>query len=294
LMLLGGGGPQTAFGMRLWAESVGLAGWIGPDFSSGHRRWLEQMDIDMAALHIGAMPTLHAAQEYRPDDDQPGELRRHHRWLSTPEAVAAYTHFTWKGLPEAYQAARGYHFGIHPGAVDWPFFTALRQNGALLSLELFAPAPAPPEEEFLRALLSLPEIISMTRKEAHSLIGPGPDGELIQRLAGMGARLITLRLGDEGSIIYSAAEGRGYHLQAYPVPAIETTGAGNAYCGAFLAAHVQGDELLQAGYKAAAAASLVIEQPGLPDDALPRLKAEARRRYEVMQAGHPPGQYEHN
>jgi len=31
--VLGGGGPQTAFGMRLWQERVGLAAGVGEDFS---------------------------------------------------------------------------------------------------------------------------------------------------------------------------------------------------------------------------------------------------------------------
>jgi cytidine kinase len=33
--VLGGGGPQTAFGMRLWSDGVGIAAGVGDDFPSG-------------------------------------------------------------------------------------------------------------------------------------------------------------------------------------------------------------------------------------------------------------------
>jgi len=35
--MLGGGGPQTAFGMRLWSDSVGLVAGVGQKQSEQHR-----------------------------------------------------------------------------------------------------------------------------------------------------------------------------------------------------------------------------------------------------------------
>ena len=43
--VLGGGGPQTAFGMRLWAGGVGLAARVGADFDSAARTWLSDCGV---------------------------------------------------------------------------------------------------------------------------------------------------------------------------------------------------------------------------------------------------------
>ena len=53
--LLGGGGPQTAFGMKLWtAGSVGLCAGVGADFPPAAQKWLDAMEIDTAGVRSAA------------------------------------------------------------------------------------------------------------------------------------------------------------------------------------------------------------------------------------------------
>ena len=44
--LLGGGGPQTAFGMRLWGERVGLVARVGADLPDAARTGLVEAGAD--------------------------------------------------------------------------------------------------------------------------------------------------------------------------------------------------------------------------------------------------------
>ena len=47
--VLGGGGPQTAFGMQLWTQGrVGLCGGVGVDFPAAAQAWLDATGIDTA------------------------------------------------------------------------------------------------------------------------------------------------------------------------------------------------------------------------------------------------------
>src|SRR5512137_575676 len=66
---LGGGGPQTAFGMRLpalagWMEEseVGLIAGVGHDLPPSARKWLESADIDQTGVRETELPTPRAWQ----------------------------------------------------------------------------------------------------------------------------------------------------------------------------------------------------------------------------------------
>ncbi len=82
---------------------------------------------------------------------------------------------------------------------------------------------------------------------------------------------------EEGAIVYHEETGERWRIPAVETMVVEPTGAGNAYCGAFLAGWVTTGDLRTAGLYGAVAASFLVEQVGLPR---PRagLRAEARRR----------------
>ena len=61
--VLGGGGPQTAIGMKLWADQVGLAAGIGDDLPAKAEQWLNEAGIDTRGLRYSKdWPTPRAWQ----------------------------------------------------------------------------------------------------------------------------------------------------------------------------------------------------------------------------------------
>src|SRR5215213_10056835 len=46
--VLGGGGPQAAFGARLWSDSVGFLSRSGGDLAAAHIDTLHALDVDLA------------------------------------------------------------------------------------------------------------------------------------------------------------------------------------------------------------------------------------------------------
>ncbi|MFQ5692656.1 MAG: ribokinase, partial [Nitrospinota bacterium] len=132
------------------------------------------------------------------------------------------------------------------------------------------PAPAP-AVEFSENLLSLTDVIVPNRVEAEALTGLEIGSIEMARAAcavlhnsGVGEVVITL--GEEGAV-FTGPEGSG-HVRAPRVEVVDTTGAGDAFCGALAVGLSEGKDLAGAVRFACAAGALccTVEgaQPSLP------------------------------
>jgi sugar/nucleoside kinase (ribokinase family) len=263
--VLGGGGPQAAFGMRLFADQVGLVGVIGADLPAAVWDWLRDSGIDSQGLAMRGEATPRAWQVTENDG------RRTQVWRVKPPGSAP--------LPAGYTGAAGYHLGRHPESPDLPGLADLRRQG-LLSLELFRPASQPLAPANLMNLLSAADIFSVNLEEAHSLVGGGSLRGVARKLveaAESRSRLLVLRLGAQGSLAIQGQTGQAVRIPAGPATVVDVVGAGNAYCGAFLAGWTETHDLAWAGCCGAAAAALTVAQVGLPV-VTPGLRIEARQR----------------
>jgi sugar/nucleoside kinase (ribokinase family) len=276
--VLGGGGPQTAFGMKLWAEQVGLVGGVGHDLPAEALVWLKSSGLDTTGLRVSTQwPTPRAWQVLEADG------RRTQVWRVPGLAIGAQLSRRLEYLPDGYRQARGFHLGVHPEEPDLDFINALRNTGAIISIEPFRPAARPLGEAELRALLTAGQIFSPNDEEAVSLVGPAEPLELIRRLAEAGAEVVALRQGEHGATVHRADTGETWHIPAFETPVIDPTGAGNAFCGGFLAGWAQTGDLRLSGLYGAVAASFLVEQVGLPRVET-RRGEEAKRRLAVLQA----------
>lgn len=278
--LLGGGGPQTAFGMKLWAErGVGLCGRVGADFPDAAQAWLDALEIDTSGLRRDPEhPSLRAWQIIEEDG------RRTQVWRTQGATLPTHLALRPEQIPAAYQRARGFHFGVHPESPNLHIMHALRKRGVTVSVEPFRAAARPLTDAELRTLLTACDIFSPNRAEAESLVGVGDPETLLQRLAAAGAAIVALRLGEAGSLVHRAATGETWRIPAAAAQVIDPVGAGNAYCGALLAGWLETGDLRQAGNYAAVAASFLVEQYGLPAPR-PDLRAEAMRRLARLSEG---------
>lgn len=277
--VLGGGGPQTAFGMKLWAPGgVGLCGGVGMDFPGAAQTWLDTMGIDTAGLRRDPEHKSLRAWQIIEEDG-----RRTQVWRTQGVTIPTHLALRPDQAPEAYWAARGFHFGVHPESPNLRIMQALQARGITVSVEPFREASRPLTASELRALLTACEIFSPNLVEAETLIGPGEPHAMIRRLVEAGASIVALRMGAEGSLVHRAATGETWHIPAVAAPVVDPVGAGNAYCGALLVGWLETGDLRLAGMYAAVAASFLVEQYGLPAPR-PDLRAEADRRLAVLAA----------
>jgi ribokinase/sulfofructose kinase len=134
--------------------------------------------------------------------------------------------------------------------------------GGLMSTDI--EPVAGPQDETLRQVLSVVDIAFV---DADAL-NPDDYGQAAQELRAAGPKLVVITLGAQGAL---ACDAQGIiRCPAFRVPVVDTTGAGDCFTAAFLAAYLHQFPLKQAILYAHAAAALSIQGYGargaLPND----------------------------
>jgi sugar/nucleoside kinase (ribokinase family) len=90
------------------------------------------------------------------------------------------------------------------------------------------------------------------------------------------------KLGERGSLVCDAESGVLIHTPAHRVQVVDTTGAGDGYCGGFVAGLAAGRPLAECAAMGAVSASYVIEACGALETQRPSLAARQVRLQRVL------------
>jgi ribokinase len=137
---------------------------------------------------------------------------------------------------------------------------------------------ATPDPELARDLLQMADVLIVNEGEALVLLqesGTGqPPATLVARLRELGIATVILTAGAEGAFVGDEADVRQYAPPAVEV--VDTTGAGDAFCGAFVARLAAGDATDEAVEFAVVASAISVTRAGA-QSSIPNL-AEVRER----------------
>lgn len=130
--------------------------------------------------------------------------------------------------------------------------------------------PAPFSDDVLKCLQYV-DVITPNETEASLLSGVEVTDlesarEAAQAIVRQGAQRVIITMSSRGALILD--NGQFQHIPAFPALSVDTTGAGDAFNGAFAAALASGQTIAQAATYAAAFASLAVEREGasnMPD-----------------------------
>lgn len=103
-----------------------------------------------------------------------------------------------------------------------------RDSGVPVVLD--ADTMSPPDE--LEDLLRLTDYLIASEVFADELTGLADPSAAAQALSGYGSTVTVVTLGEAGSLTRTG--GRSFHMPAFPVDVVDTTGAGDVYHGAFI------------------------------------------------------------
>lgn len=106
--------------------------------------------------------------------------------------------------------------------------------------------------------------------------------EMAAAIAAYGCEFIVIKGGERGQLLYDASTRTRWEIPPYPARVADTTGAGDAFCGGFLAGYRRTYDPLQATLHGNISASLVVEGNG-PFFALDALPGLAQARLEAVQ-----------
>jgi ribokinase len=135
--------------------------------------------------------------------------------------------------------------------------TAIQMGADNKLIVVLNPAPA---QELRPVLLQQVDYLILNESELMLLSGEAERQAAIRQLQDWGCRTILVTLGEDGALL---VEGQTQmHLEAYPVKAVDTVGAGDAFVGAFAAGIAKGRTPLDAANMGNAAGALAVTRHG--------------------------------
>ncbi len=271
----GGNALYSAAGARLWTSDVAAVSCCGNDFPDEYLLAFEQAGVDLSGIRRLDQPH-HSLMGFQYDQagrrhvysdpdvlahwgeyDGPTMLRMHARgqpdrppwWLKAARAVP-------EQLPASFWDAKGFHLATSSYSTQGPFVKRLYERGIPFTLD--------PGTDMTRARLRavaakipafLPSEVDVAAILGH--VEPEPALTLLHEL---GTEVVALKLGPQGSIVYDPRTQRTYRVPAFPVAAKDPTGAGDSYCGGFLAGWLETDDPVQAALRGTVSASFIVEE----------------------------------
>lgn len=260
--ILGGGGPQTAWGAAAAFGDGSEAGIIAGIHSDEPDEILAPMTaagINIDGIRRNDLATPRAWQILEYDG-----LRRH-MWRSPMNVLPEQLKRGWSVAPASYHDAEWFHWGMHPGDddVDIAMAKELVSQGKKVCLEPYIPSPEPLTTDHLHRLLAPCKVFSANIHEITNITGYDDDLDLIRYIMQVYNGYLLIRRDENGADVWNLATERGIHVPAVKADVVDVVGAGNAFTGAFLAAiHT---DLVTAASTASAAAAYMIEQVGMPE-----------------------------
>ena len=274
----GGNAVYGALGAAIWRSRIGMAARMGPDFPVAHVRELERAGLELHLVPVAA-PSIHNWIRYGSDD-----VRGMGIWDDS--GSHADQSIRPGELPPTLEHVDACHVAPMPLAIQVELVRHLRRAGVrLVSLDPHDEHVAGNEDELL-ALLGEVDLFLPSRAEARLLYGHDDPEAAVRSFVAAGPTAAVIKLGPEGSIV-CGPDGVAHQVPAVPARVVDPTGAGDTYCGGFLAAYSRQPDAVAAGRHGAVSASFAVEVRGalgLADVD----RAEAERRLAAISASPSP------
>lgn len=255
---LGGNAVYSAAGLRLWlgAGQVGIVGHVPANYPDALLDALRGAGILTQGIGRSAVPVRGPEWFiYEPDGARRDELSSPADGTDAPDfGTFRRSHpIRPDDLPDGWQRARGLHLGGNdPGAL---LALALAFRGATITLDPGARVLDLARDPACGRVLAAVTAVIPSLKELPALMpGQAPD----QALRALPSPLALLKRGSQG-VLLRAADGMLTAIPALPVTALDPTGAGDSFCGGFLAGLVLGAGPLRAAAMGTVAASFAVE-----------------------------------
>ncbi len=283
LWLQGFGGDSSNFAIAA-ARQGARVGYLSALGSDGHGRMLRELWATEGVDASGVGTDLEAfTAVYFVTHDDAG----HH--FDFVRAGSAASRMTPADLPrERIAAAKVLHLSgislaLSAGALETcrAAIDVARRAGVRVSFDTNLRLKLWPLERARAAMnevMALADICLPSLEDMAALTGLSDADAIVDHCLRLGARIVALKLGAEGALVADAT--RRVRLAPHPCRAVDATGAGDAFGGAFVARLLAGDDIEAAGRYAGIAAALSTEGYGavapIPGSARVRAALAAR------------------
>ncbi|HIE24915.1 MAG TPA: carbohydrate kinase family protein [Anaerolineales bacterium] len=295
-----GGSPLYAAGTAaVWEKEIALLARVGEDYPN---QWLENFNkkgIDTEGVQI--IPGSLDLRSFRAYSENRELFRTNpvkhfaERELSFPKALLGYrppekrekfktvrhpaTPLATE-IPDKYLQSKALHIAPLDFNSQGQLLTKFRTvNLKIITLDPSPRYMTPNRRQDLRLFLDGLTAFMPSEEELRQLFwGETHDlWEMAEELGEFGCLFIIVKRGRKGQLLYDVNAKKRWQLPAYTSRVADPTGAGDAFCGGFLAGLAQSDDPLRAAARGNVSASLSMEGSGpfYPTEILPGL-AHAR------------------
>jgi ribokinase len=321
---MGGNAVYSAAGARLWLDGVGIVARVPANYPRAFLERLEQGGIDLSGirfeaaevtenewffyredgsradhLHGDMAAPLPAEPGTRLSREQAAELEdRLRRLPATGNDFAAFRRrhpVRLEDVPPAYLSAAAVHLAANGLAEQLAMTRALSGAGLRVSVDPGSNAggmigrdmtDSQSGESGIGAIMAAATAFLPSEKELRCLAPGLAREEAFAALQARGPAALVAKLGAEGSL-HRDADGTLRLLPVFPVRAVDPTGAGDAFCGGFLAGLVLLGDLSAAACLGTISASFAVESFG-PFHLLGITRPAARARLDTFLASLEP------
>jgi len=254
---VGGDVLYTALGAAIWNAPVGLLGRIGDDLPPGALDGIEAAGLDCRGLILVPGPNIHYWVLYEWDG------RRRFIFRSPVERLDALSPEP-EDLPLEYLPNLQ---AFHVAAIPFDKAERLIRHAATLprrpaiSLDTHEDYVDGYQDRFA-ALLPLLTAFLPSREEVALWFGDDDPERRIGDLLALGPRIVAIKMGADGALVQARGDPVPQHIPAFASDVVDVTGAGDAFCGGFVARMLMGDSPRQSALAGAVSASFAVERYG--------------------------------
>lgn len=271
LNCMGGNALYASLGARLWEPSVQLLAPLSPDVPDSTLEAMRFAGFDPYNLPQREVPTIHNQIFY---DDKGGR-----RWENNTSLEEFYTLSPIPGdIPPSYLEAKAFLILAMSLQAQEELVSWLREHtGAIIALDT--------QEDYIsgnearvKSLISKVDICLPSEIEVRYLFGRQDLLAPARELADSGPPLIVIKNGKDGALVYDHKSGDWFIQPAQTGKVVDTTGAGDAFCGGFMAAYLQNrGDLRRAARAGSISASFAVASFGM--QALLNINAESVKEF---------------
>lgn len=270
---LGGDTIYAALSARLWSDAVEIVAPVGYDYPLEYRARLAAFGLGGRGMPGRDVPTRRNWAIYERDGRRTWIVRTDKADFRTLSPVTA-------DVPAEFLSTRSFLILAMDLACQEDLVAGLKADGVLIALDPKEDDVAGNEHRILKMLEGV-DVFLPSEIEVARLLGHLDHRRAARQLAQRGCKVVAIKLGANGALLYDARSDRYTALPAAPADVVDTTGAGDAFSGGFMAAYARTGDLERAGMAGTVSASFAAEAFG--SARLFRVtETEARQRLERL------------
>ncbi len=251
----GGDAIYAALSARLWSDAVELVAPVGIDYPEAHVSRLLAAGLDLQGMPRREVLTHRNWVIYEQDGRRTWVLRTEADNFFQLSPLTA-------DIPQDFLQTRSFLILAMDLAAQEDLVSGLSGSNALIALDPQEDNIPGNEQQFLNMLKGV-DIFLPSEIEVERLLGHREYPRAARQFAELGCKVLGIKLGESGSLIFDARSDRFFRIPAAPAQVIDTTGAGDSFSGGFMTHYVQTGDPEQAGLAGAVTASFAVEGFGL-------------------------------